>query len=131
MFRAWEELSEVEQLQCEYSDLHKEVNGFRPRSMTDEEWNSAEWLRSECQKLCDALPAVTAAEEAREKAAIDAFEGAVARAITTGARDREQAIAWLKQAAGGDTDPYIQHDPGYFEFLNGLPYGYLSTARAS
>ena len=45
-FRTWDELSEVEQLQCEYSDFYKDVHGFRPRGHTVEEWNSVDFLKA-------------------------------------------------------------------------------------
>ena len=41
----------VEELQSEYSDFYKDVHGFRPRSSTDEQWNSAEWLQGEIDDL--------------------------------------------------------------------------------
>ena len=34
----------VEELQSLYSDFHKEVHGFRPRSMSESNWNSESWL---------------------------------------------------------------------------------------
>ena len=36
----------VEELQSLYSDFHKEVYGFRPRTMSKENWNSKSWLDS-------------------------------------------------------------------------------------
>lgn len=50
---SWDNMTEVEQLQCTFSDLYKEVNGFRPRFASDEQWNSAEWLREQIKNLCD------------------------------------------------------------------------------
>ena len=41
----------VEELQSCYSDFYKDVHGFRPRSFTDEQWNSAEWLQGEIDGL--------------------------------------------------------------------------------
>ena len=51
--RSWEELSQVERLQETFSDFHKDVHGFRPRWMTDEQWNSEAWLEQEIQGLHD------------------------------------------------------------------------------
>ena len=45
----------VEELQSCYSDFHKDVYGFRPRSSTDEQWNSAEWLQGEIDGLHEYL----------------------------------------------------------------------------
>lgn len=50
-FRTWDELSEVEQLQCIYSDVHKDVYGFRPRHATTEQWNSVKWLQEQLDFL--------------------------------------------------------------------------------
>jgi hypothetical protein len=41
----------VEILQSEYSDFYKDVHGFRPRSSTDEQWNSEQWLQGEIDGL--------------------------------------------------------------------------------
>lgn len=51
--RSWEELSKVEQLQETFSDFHKDVHGFRPRWMSDEQWMSEAWLEQEIQSLHD------------------------------------------------------------------------------
>ena len=45
----------VEELQSHYSDFYKDVHGFRPRSSTDEQWNSAEWLQGEIDGLHEYL----------------------------------------------------------------------------
>ena len=45
------EYTKLEELQSHYSDFHKDVYGFRPRSSTDEQWNSEEWLSGEIDGL--------------------------------------------------------------------------------
>ncbi|MEY4929852.1 MAG: hypothetical protein RI909_576 [Bacteroidota bacterium] len=45
------EYTKVEELQSHYSDFYKDVHGFRPRSSTDEQWNSEEWLSGEIDGL--------------------------------------------------------------------------------
>ena len=45
------EYTKVEELQSHYSDFYKDVHGFRPRSSTDEQWNSEEWLSGEIEGL--------------------------------------------------------------------------------
>ena len=45
------EYTKVEELQSHYSDFYKDVYGFRPRSSTDEQWNSEEWLSGEIDGL--------------------------------------------------------------------------------
>ena len=45
------EMTRVEELQSHYSDFYKDVHGFRPRSSTDEQWNSEQWLQGEIDDL--------------------------------------------------------------------------------
>jgi hypothetical protein len=45
------EYTKLEELQSHYSDFYKDVYGFRPRSSTDEQWNSEEWLSGEIDGL--------------------------------------------------------------------------------
>jgi len=49
------EYTKVEELQSHYSDFHKDVYGFRPRSSTDEQWNSEVWLSGEIDGLHEYL----------------------------------------------------------------------------
>ena len=55
----------VEILQSEYSDFYKDVHGFRPRSSTDEQWNSAEWLEGEIDGLHAYLQMLGSTEQGR------------------------------------------------------------------
>jgi len=47
--------TEVEKLQDEFSDFHKDFYGFRPRYATESEWNSAAWLKAEIQAIVDTM----------------------------------------------------------------------------
>ena len=49
-FPKWDDLSELEQAQCIYSDTHKDRYGFRPRPSQDK-WNDLEWLNAEIEYL--------------------------------------------------------------------------------
>lgn len=118
-FPTWEELTVVEQLQCSYSDYHKDVYGFRPRSMTTEQWNSESWLRNQIAELERVAPAIFAAAKEDELAAIADFEKAVDKYIADGARDRDTALRWMMQASDCDGDW------DYFCFKYGIPYGYV------
>ncbi len=107
---------------CEdtYSDLYKEVNGFRPRNTrffdaTPEEkqriWDSLlEDLDVENQRI----------QEAEQENIAD-FEKLVQQNIELGAGDRKTAIQWLIDA---EDDVYVEGDLDYFRFLYGLPYNY-------
>ena len=47
------ELTKLEDLQNTFSDFFKEINGFRPRWMSLEQWNSEAWLEQAIQSLHD------------------------------------------------------------------------------
>lgn len=122
-FRTWEQLSVVEQLQSDYSDFYKEVNGFRPRFMSDEQWNSEAWLRAELAILAEQAKVVAAEETRRETEAVAKFEKFVEITIAAGASDRETALRWIMDGSGYDGDWE------YLCFGNGLPYGYFRRAE--
>ena len=119
MFKTWEELTVVEQLQSEYSDFYKEVNGFRPRHMTDEQWNSEEWLNAELKDLAAQNEIKMVEDDNREKQAIAEFEMKIEVIIATGAKDRESAIRWIAEAN------MVDGDMDYLCYQFGLPYGYF------
>ena len=56
------EYTKVEELQSQCSDFYKDVYGFRPRSATDEQWNSEEWLQGEIDGLHEYLAQLFARE---------------------------------------------------------------------
>ena len=122
MHKAWEDLTRVEQLQSEYSDCYKSVHGVRPRFMSDEQWNSEEWLNNALTDLGDEFIRVAAAEAEREKVYIANFESRVTDAIELGAKDRETAIRWIADAAD------VDGDMEFLCFKLGLPYNYFKAA---
>ena len=61
------EYTKVEELQSHYSDFHKDVYGFRPRSATDEQWNSEQWLQGEIDGLHAYLKMLGETFEGREQ----------------------------------------------------------------
>lgn len=118
-YKTWEELTEAEQLQSEYSDLYKDVNGFRPRFTPRECLDSVEWLKNELDRLYEELKEVMARDDANEKLAITEFEAFVERTIEMGASDRKTALDWIMSGSGCNGD---------WEFLcyeYNLPYHYF------
>ena len=100
------------------SDMYKDANGMRPRSIQYwERLDTEEKCLAEMDSLEVAVIAVIDQERLNEKAAIVKFEQLIAATIEMGAWDRETAIRWLL-----DDEP----DNGFFEFQHGLPYGYLA-----
>ena len=58
--------TKLEDLQSHYSDFYKDVHGFRPRSSTDEQWNSEEWLQAEIDDLHAYLQMLGSTAQGRE-----------------------------------------------------------------
>jgi hypothetical protein len=90
-----------------FSDLHKDVYGFRPRGSLMDDWND----RTPRQKqelwnaLCDELEENTKAEKAAEVVAIDKFEARIKDVIELGAGNRTNALLWI---TGCETFYHIQ-----------------------
>jgi hypothetical protein len=61
------EYTKLEDLQSHYSDFYKDVHGFRPRSSTDEQWNSEEWLQTEIDGLHAYLQMLGSTAQGREQ----------------------------------------------------------------
>jgi len=59
--------TKLEDLQSHYSDFYKDVHGFRPRSSTDEQWNSEEWLQCEIDDLHAYLKMLGSTAQGREQ----------------------------------------------------------------
>jgi hypothetical protein len=112
-------LTLVESLQGSFSDLHKDVYGFRPRYCSTEQWNDAEYLQEQIDQLCVELEVVMAEEAAFELKAIAAFEVRVSALQELGAEGRKMAVKWLMDAED------VNGDFEYFCYLNHLPYGYF------
>jgi hypothetical protein len=109
---------------CEeqYSDLHKDVYGFRPRGENYSRWvnMTPERKQEEWDYLVACLAIELANEKAAEQESIKLFEARVLELIAYGAKDRETAIRWISDAheCNGDDE--------HLEWHLGIPYGYLS-----
>ncbi len=57
----------VEELQGYYSDFHKDLNGFRPRGTSEEQWNSKEFLVFQINSLHDQMDQLKQTFEGREQ----------------------------------------------------------------
>ena len=123
MFKAWEELSELEQLQSTYSDAYKDAYGFRPRGMSSEQWNSVEWFKQELEFLNGEIARRISEEEDGEKLAIERFEKSVVSMIEAGAKDRETALRWIFDAEELDASSAFELES--FCYQRGLPYNYF------
>ena len=116
-FKSWDEMTVLEQMQCQYWDMYKDAYGVRPRGIDTSSWTEAEF-EAEFEVLARAINQEEAERKVREAEAVAAFEDRVLNLMHTGT-NRERVIAWLMDAEGANGD----HE--YFCFTQGLPYGYF------
>jgi hypothetical protein len=114
---SWNEMSPLEQAQCQYWDMYKDAYGCRPRGIDTTGWTLAEFDR-EFEFLANLIQQNFEQEQADQKVAVAEFETKV-ETLVNGTTSREKAIAWLMDSVEA------QGDPEYACYLFGLPYGYL------
>jgi len=117
-FPSWEDMSELEQAQCQFWDMYKDAYGVRPRGIDTSAWTLDDFT-SEFVALGNAIEASEIQRRADEAEAVVKFEDRVANLMHTGT-DRERVIAWLMDAEGANGDSE------YFCFTQGLPYRYFA-----
>lgn len=113
------QLTEIEELESIYCDMHKDVYGVKARWI---KFDTVEQGLYAIQDLQLALEETMRREREEQASAAFRFEERVRTVIETGAKDRETALRWIHQAEGTDGDD---------EFLCyhcGLPYGYFKKA---
>jgi hypothetical protein len=113
------EMTELEELESTYCDMHKDVYGVKARWYRAE---SVEQARADIKSLEEALEAYTKQERRNQQQAAERFEKRLEEIIKMGAGTRENAIKWIHQAENTDGDD---------EFLCyqlGLRYGYFKKA---
>jgi len=120
-FTSWEDMTELEQAQATYWDMHKDAYGFRPRGVDTSSW-TLEQFQEEFVILGQAIDREETARKAAESKAVELFERRVAELISTGAKDSEMAMRWIHEAedTNGDND--------YLAWTLGLPYQYFRKA---
>ena len=101
-----------------FSDLFKDVNGFRPRGslMTDWEDRTPRQKQELWNALCDELEENMKAEKAAEVVAIEKFEARIKDVIELGAGNRTNALLWM---TGTETFYHIQ-DVEHFVWEQGI-----------
>lgn len=115
--RTWEELSEKEQLESIYCDLHKDVYGVKAR------WyraDTVEQAREDLAKLQVEAEAVWEHDRQAQLLAIKAFEE-----LAASYGGVETAKRWQHQAYN------TQGDDEYLCYHLGLPYGYFKKLEAA
>jgi len=118
-FPSWEDMSELEQAQCQFWDMYKDAYGVRPRGIDTSTWTLAQF-QEEFVILGQAIDREEIARKASEAEAVTKFEQHVTNTICMGAGDRTTALRWIMEAsdANGDWE--------YFCYCNGLPYRYFA-----
>jgi hypothetical protein len=121
VMQSWEEMTVLEQMQCQFWDMYKDAYGVRPRGIDTTSWTEADF-EAEFQMLGKVIEQEDIARKEAEAEATAKFEQHVTNTICMGARDRATALRWIMDASQADGDWE------YFCFLNGLPYGYFREA---
>jgi hypothetical protein len=117
-FTTWEQMSNLEQSQCQYWDMYKDAYGVRPRGVDTSTWTLADF-DAEFQLLGEIIKQEDIARKAAETEAIEKFEKHVTDTICMGARNRETALRWIMDASNANGDwEYLCYDLG-------LPYHYF------
>jgi hypothetical protein len=119
-FKSWEEMSVLEQMQCQFWDMYKDAYGSRPRGIDTSAWTEEEFM-AEFETLGRVIEREEIARKEAEAEAIVQFEDRVLNLMHTGT-NRARVIAWLMDAEGANGDYE------YFCFTQGLPYGYFKDA---
>jgi hypothetical protein len=93
-FKTWEEMTVLEQMQCQYWDMYKDAHGFRPRHVDTFHWTEADF-EAEFKILGDVIEReAVIRKESELKAEVD-FEMRVQSIISCGAKDRAMALRWI------------------------------------
>jgi hypothetical protein len=107
-----------------FSDLYKEVNGFRPRQ--HEFYDASPARKQEIWvSLCEDSDAEVDYQLARQKEAIADFDALVEKTRQMGAVTSKNAVKWLVDAEGEDFWDY-----GMMEYQFGIPYGTIERIVA-
>ena len=121
--QSWEEMTVLEQMQCQFWDMYKDAYGVRPRGIDTTSWTEADF-EAEFQMLGKVIEQEDIARKEAEAEAIVAFEDRVTNLMHTGT-NRARVIAWLMDAEGANGDFE------YFCFTQGLPYGYFKEMEVA
>jgi hypothetical protein len=121
--KSWEEMTALEQMQCQHWDMFKEAYNFRPRHVDTTTWTEAQFLE-EFDSLAKIIDDNYKRQLVDQELAVARFEEQILSLMVTNATlDRAGTIRWIHEAEGSDGDD------DYLCFLLGLPYGYIKTPR--
>jgi hypothetical protein len=118
MLKSWEELTELEQAQCIYSDMHKDAYGFRPR-FDYSQW-TLDQFQTEFTLMSEVIDQANEDRRASEREAEHDFEMRVLNLLSSGAQDRTMAMRWIHEAEN------TNGDDEYLAWTLGLKYRYFT-----
>ena len=117
-FKTWEEMTVLEQMQCQFWDMYKDAYGVRPRGISTHLWDEAKFNR-EFDFLQSEITKNEQERKIAEHEACHAFEMRMLSVLACGAKDREMALRWIHEAEG------TQGDDEFLCWTLGLPYQYF------
>lgn len=120
-FKSWEEMSVLEQMQCQYWDMYKDAYGVRPRGIDTSTWTEYAF-QVEFEHLALVIQQEETARKESEASAAVRFEAQMDSLMQSGAVSRDAALKWIHEAEGSNGDDE------YLCFLLGLSYGYFRKA---
>lgn len=101
-----------------YSDLHKDVYGFRPRDLDRWEAMTGTQQNAEYDELCRELARVMDDEAEMERQAIIELDARLDGYVTEFGIDFATALRWAVE--GEDCDPACEQGVGFFLWKNGI-----------
>lgn len=114
--KPWESLTQLEQYECIYSDMHKSAFNCRPRNDTSS-W-TAKMFEAEFELLADVIQANSVEREREEKISVDNFKNSILKLISIGAENERAA---LLQMVGNEELHYPQ-DVEHWVWKQGILY---------
>jgi hypothetical protein len=104
-----------------YSDLHKDVYGFRPLSRDEFYTSSADQQQKIWDDLLESLEQVVNQERIEKEAAATSFQELINKTIDLGASSEDAAIRWILDGENFTVFDY-QYGAEFVSYHFGLPY---------
>ena len=107
-----------------FSDLYKDVHGFRPRYIT---FSSIEEFDARYTELCAELSMQIEEDKVRQSANLEAFAQRIQETMELCNCDQRRAVEIIADAEG-ELDEYKWYGPERLEWLFDLKYGSIKQA---
>lgn len=107
-----------------FSDLYKDVHGFRPRYIT---FSSIEEFDARYTELCAELSMQIEEDKVRQAANLEAFAQRIQETMELCNCDQRRAVEIIADAEG-ELDEYKWYGPERLEWLFDLKYGSIKQA---